>query len=277
MILVSWNIDRRPQAWRELLKFGADVALLQEATRPPNEVASSIDVDAEPWRTESFGDARPWRTAVVRLTDRVRVAWFQPLPLKKADPENPEVMAVSRLGTLAAARVTAEDGTELVVASMYGLWENPHCSTRSNWIYADASVHRVISDLAAFIGRQSGHRVLAAGDLNILHGYGDLGSPYWRNRYETVFARMAAMGVPFVGPQAPNGRRADPWPAELPSGSMNVPTYFAAPGMTPAQAQRQLDFVFASRDLAGRVNVRALNEPENWGPSGHCRIRIEVS
>jgi hypothetical protein len=69
MILVSWNIDRRPQAWRELLESDADIALLQEATRPPKDVMSEIKVDSEPWRTESFGDARPWRTAVVQLTD----------------------------------------------------------------------------------------------------------------------------------------------------------------------------------------------------------------
>jgi hypothetical protein len=273
MILVSWNIDRWPEAWRELLNSGADVALLQEATRPPNDVASRIEVDEAPWRTQGAG---PWRAAIVRLTDRVEVKWFRSAPLGEADPDHQDVLAVSRLGTLAAARIKADDGTDFVVASMYGLWERPHHSIRSNWIYADASVHRLISDLAAFVGRQKGHRILAAGDLNILHGYGDNGSPYWGARYETVFARMQALGIPFVGPHAPNGRCAEPWPAELPADSMNVPTYFARPRMTPAQAQRQLDFVFASRDLTTRIKVQALNEPENWGPSGHCRIRIEL-
>jgi hypothetical protein len=31
--------------------------------------------------------------------------------------------------------------------------------------------------------------------------------------------RMAALGFKFVGPQAPNGRRAEPWPKELPRAS----------------------------------------------------------
>jgi hypothetical protein len=46
--------------------------------------------------------------------------------------------------------------------------------------------------------------------------------------------------------------------------------------MTPTTAERQLDFVFASTDLAGRVHVRALNEPDEWGPSDHCRVWIEL-
>lgn len=71
------------------------------------------------------------------------------------------------------------DGKPLLIASMYGLWERPHASTGSAWIYADASVHRAISDLAGLIGQQSGHNIIAAGDLNILHGYGEDGCAYW--------------------------------------------------------------------------------------------------
>ena len=29
--------------------------------------------------------------------------------------------------------------------------------------------------------------------------------------------------------------------------------------------------------MADSVSVRALNEPEQWGPSDHCRLEIEVS
>ena len=31
-------------------------------------------------------------------------------------------------------------------------------------------------------------------------------------------------------------------------------------------ATRQLDFVFASTDVAGQCRVSALNEPDDWGP-----------
>jgi hypothetical protein len=183
---------------------------------------------------------------------------------------------VSRLGTVSVANVDLSDGTRVTLASVYGAWERPHAGTGSGWIYADASVHRVISDLARLVGQQVGHRIVLAGDLNILHGHGEDGSSYWARRYRTVFDRMEALGLPFVGPQEPHGRKADPWPAELPLDSRNVPTYYTS-HMTPATAQRQMDFVFASTSLASRVSVRALNQPEEWGPSDHCRLLIDLS
>jgi exonuclease III len=54
-----------------------------------------------------------------------------------------------------------------------------------------------------------------------------------------------------------------------------VPT-FHHNRQTPATATRQLDFVFASQSLADSVSVRALNEPDEWGPSDHCRVVIDV-
>ena len=60
------------------------------------------------------------------------------------------------------------------------------------------------------------------------------------------------------------------------SDSKNVPTYHTI-RQSPATAKRQLDFVFASRDLADSIHVRALNEPDQWGPSDHCIIEVEVS
>jgi len=145
-----------------------------------------------------------------------------------------------------------------------------------SWNIVDASVHRVISDLSLLIGRQRGHRIIAAGDLTIYHGYGEDKSGYWIGRYDTVFDRMAAIGLPFVGPQYPNGRQPDPWPPELPKDSKNVPTYCKEFRQNPAAAVHQLDYVFASEGMANSVKVCALNRPEEWGPSDHCRIEIEV-
>ncbi len=271
--LIAWNIGRRDDAWRHLLEADADIALLQEATAPPPDVAGRLEVDPAPWCTAGPEENRLWRTAVARLSARVGVKWLEPKPLESARPGE---LAVSRSGTLAAAILTPSAGEPLVVASIYAVWEKPHGTTGSDWIYADASVHRLVSDLSSLIGQQRGHRILAAGDLNILHGYGEGGSAYWAGRYATVFDRMAALGLSFAGPQAPAGRRAEPWPEELPRESHNVPT-FHANRQEPGTATRQLDFVFVSRDLAEHVRVRALNEPDRWGPSDHCRIEIEVA
>ncbi len=274
MKIVSWNIAHREEPWRRLLKMDADVALLQEAGPPPPDVAGRLlKIDPADWVTAGAEPVRKWRTAIVQLSDRVTVEWVEGKPITDAGYGD---LPISVPGTLTAARVTPKGGKELIVASMYALWSHPHSSTASSWIFADVSAHRIISDLSAFIGRQTGHRLLAAGDLNILHGYGEHGDPYWAARYDTVFKRMEALGLPFVGPQSPNGRQANPWPAELPRDSKNVPTYHTNK-LTQADATRQLDFAFASKGLAQSVSVRALNEPDEWGPSDHCRLEIEVS
>ena len=270
--MVTWNIARREEAWRSLLDTDYDIALLQEASEPPEDVAQRIGVDRAVWRTAGADARRLWRTAVVRLSDRVSVQWLEPKSIGGACSGE---LAVSRLGTLAGAIITPVQGDPFVALSLYAAWERPCRTTNSSWIYADGSVHRLISDISALIGQERGHRIIAAGDLNILHGYGENGSGYWAARYATVFGRMAALGLPFVGPQAPAGRRADPWPVELPRDSNNVPTYRTRQ-QTPATAARQLDFVFASDSMAQHTQVTARNAPEDWGPSDHCRVEITI-
>jgi hypothetical protein len=65
-------------------------------------------------------------------------------------------------------------------------------------------------------------------------------------------------------------------PSELPERAHSVSTYHTR-AQGPAGAQRQLDFVFASPSIAERVEVRALNGVEEWGPSDHCRIAIDLA
>ncbi len=270
--ILSWNIAGMIEPWHWLVDSEADVALLQEAGNPPAELNDQIGADGLPWSTPGYDGARAWRAAVVKLSNDVTVQWIDAKLLHEAGYGE---LGVSRPGTLAAAHVEAPGLEPLMVVSAYSLWTGPHRSTGSSWIVSDASAHRLVSDISMLIGKQSGHRIIVAGDFNILHGHGEYGSPYWAARYGTVFDRMEALGLPFVGPQHPFGRQAVPWPDELPCVSKNVPTFHSSQ-QTPAAATRQLDFVFASRGLEGSLQVRALNEPDQWGPSDHCRLEIEV-
>lgn len=272
MRIISWNMAHRRESWYHLLNIRPDIALLQEASEPPDEIKQDFLVDPEPWYTEGPGNNRRWRTAIVRFNPTIDIEWIKPYAINQADYKQ---FAVSRIGTLTAAKVREKAGEELILISMYGLWESLHELTTGNWIYADASVHRLISDLSVFIGRQQGHRILAAGDLNSLYGHGENGSPYWAERYATIFSRMDALGLEFIGPQAPNGRQAEPWPLELPKISKNVPTYHST-RKSPTLASRQLDFVFASSEIAQQCRVSALNDPKEWGPSDHCVIQIDL-
>lgn len=305
--VVSWNIATRREPWRELTQMDADVALLQEATPPPDDVVRQRGAALPPgenvapleigpqeaWDSHSWNSdwwhGRGWPALydrwpmVVRLSDRVDVEWFTQVGPAWRHPAANEI-AVSGIGTLAAARVTARDGSvePFLVVSMYGQWLGPHPSVQTSWSigYADASVHRIISDLSAFIGHEDPgrHRILAAGDLNIAHGYGDGGNPsYWEARYRSVFERMAAIGLDFIGPQAPQGRQAETRAMREPADSRNVVTFYL-PGKNPATASNnQLDYAFASRGFHECVQVRAMNAVEEWGASDHCRLLIEIA
>ena len=286
--VVSWNVARRHAPWRELVEMGADVALLQEAGNCPADIADRVDTgppeswDSHRWNSDWWQGRFPrlfdrW-PKIVKLSDRVDVEWFRQVsPIGWVDEDE---IAVSGIGTIAAARVTSARAEPFVAVSMYARWLSPHPSTHSKWGtgYSDGSAHRIISDLSAFIGSTdpTTHRILAAGDLNTFYGAADDNRLVLAARDRTVFARMDALGLEFLGPQAPEGgRRAEPTPPGLPADTRNVPTFRAA-GQKPEAAANQLDYVFASKGFHESVKPRALNTPDEWGSSDHCRILIEI-
>ena len=288
--IVCWNIAKRPAPWKELLKMDADVALLQEVNR--KDIPASAKANPYPPQSEYGYDRWP---LVAQLSDKVEVEWFKLVNAAQLTIRANEI-AVSDLYTIAAARVTplpnGKPASEPFVAvSMYARWLEPHPlatqtaprkkgTGRIN-IYSDASAHRIISDLAAFIGHTNpeSHRILAAGDLNTIYQETRLSL---QPRDTTVFDRMEALGFEFIGPRCPNAdRQADPVPEGLPSDTENVPTYLTAQqikGMrnTSTLTGHQLDYVFASKGFDESVSVYAMNDPARWGSSDHCRIVIEV-
>ena len=271
--LLSWNMNQKVDNWQTVLDSGVDAAMLQEAKAPPAEIAGKFMFQQE---VEPALSSLPWRALVAGLANNDKYE-FIPIRTQSLGGSDPEALMVSRPGTLDAAVIRIkETGEEITVVSLYSTWMNPIKQTGSSWIFADGSAHRLVSDLSGLIGNQNKHKIIAAGDLNILYGYGEYGSPYWSKRYNTVFDRMTALGMRFVGPQAPDGgRQAEPWPEELPEDSLNVPTFYTN-RQTPATASRQLDFVFTSESIADRVSVKALNSVEEWGPSDHCQISIKL-
>ena len=266
----SWNVNGL-HLWDRLTGAEVDVALLQEAPVPTaSREGAVVPNPATSWGTAGW--SKRLGTAVVATSESTPL---EPLPLTSAEERAPGALLASRRGTLAAARVVI-GGERITLVSLYAGWEKSVLGDRPWTIYADAAAHRLLSDLSGIVDSARSHRIIAAGDLNILHRYGDYGSPYWGARYATVFNRAEAMGLRFVGPQAPHGRQASPRPAELPDGSQDVPTYHTRQ-QGPMGATRQLDFVFASDVLADRLSVRALNaDPAEWGPSDHCRVAIEL-
>ena len=71
--VIAWNIARRSEAWRLLADLDAEIGLLQEANAPPADVIAKVTVDPAPWE---IGTTQLWRTAIVKLSDRVQVNWL---------------------------------------------------------------------------------------------------------------------------------------------------------------------------------------------------------
>ena len=281
--VVSWNVGKRADPWHELVQMArdgdADVALLQEAGSPPGNLIDLVQYEDRVFWNRHLYDRWP---LVVKLTDRVTISRYRQVP--PISDVGVDAVGVSGIGTIAAARVVPRESEEeaFVAVSMYARWLKPHPSAKSSWAvgYADASAHRIMSDLSAFIGHYTSdpekpvkHRILAAGDLNMFYGatQSRLSLP---RRDRTVWDRMQALGLEFLGPQTPPGRRAQS-PADVPAETKNTPTVYY-PGGGPETAANQLDYAFASRGFHERASVRAMNDVEEWGSSDHCRLMIQV-
>ena len=272
--IVCWNIAMSDAAYPALQEMDADVALLQEVgPGAAEQMQGALGGREERW---DWGRRDRW-PAVAKLSDRVEVERFRPVLLPVADAGEDEI-AVSDPAALAAARVTLlPDGEPFIVVSMYGRWLSPHPRADNSTIYSDASVHRIISDLSAFIGGwPKSPRIIAAGDLNTIYGATEESALETPIRAQTVFDRMNAIGMEFVGPRAgEGGRKADPPSVDVPPDTRNVPTYHTNRA-SPETARNQLDYAFVSHGFGASVSVRAMNGVDEWGPSDHCRIVIEV-
>ena len=232
----------------------ADLALLQEAGRPPGDAVGRVEYEdsvfVEPDVVRPLAGGRE---AVQSRHDRAvpaGSAYQQP---------GGDAIGVSGIGTIAAARVIprGSEAEAFIAASMYAAWLDPHPSAKTSWMdtYADASAHRILSDLSVFISptNRTKHRILAAGDLNMF--YGATGSRLsMPERERTVWGRMEALGLVFLGPQAPHGRSAESAPDDVPHDTKNVPTFYRSGGPEAAVNQP-----FSQRGAAAPDSFRTVD------------------
>ena len=275
--IVSWNIAKRRKPWFELAEMArrgeADLALLQEAGEPPSEIADRFRYENESLESALL-DKWP---LVVQLSDKVGVEWFRQVPVKGWGCSDREI-EVSGIGTMAVARVVPCGQAEeaFLAVSMYArwTWAHPIYTVKRLGKHADISAHRILCDLQSFMDYldPSRYPMLAAGDLNLCYG---ATKSRWYVRERVVWDRFKALGLEFLGPQFPNGRAPASTPPESPEHTRDVPTWHTN-RQTPAEANRQLDYAFASRGFHEAVTVRALNGVEEWGSSDHCRLLIDV-
>ena len=155
----------------------------------------------------------------------------------------------------------------------------PHPCTPTAWSvgYADAMAHRAILDLSAFIGHKdpARHRIVVAGDFNLIHGATERNPLAFPARDRSVYAGFDALGFEFVGWQYLTGRLADPSPSALAPDTRKVPIYHST-RQTPRTVANQLDCEFVSHGFPSEVRTRAFDDPEEWRPSDDCPIAIRV-
>lgn len=219
--IVCWNMQYKRASWFFLREQhgDADVALLQEACTPPDDVATALNVGSGPW-------PRSCSDVVVGIPGKVSIKRVL-LPDLRSSVTHSDICDPS------VAIATLPTGEQLGLVSV------------------EAS-HRTSPDLPKMMREIQQY---CGGDLPYIVA-GDLTT--WWDSDTTVFADMMRMGLPLIGPQA-------------------ATFYSPLHKQTPFDAQLQLDYVFASRSIAHRVTVRALNGVEEWGPSDHCRLLIEVA
>ena len=64
--VVSWNIAKSHEPWRQLLQMGADIALLQEAGPVPPDVAGEVDTGpVEHW------DSHVWNSRCTKAGSNI--------------------------------------------------------------------------------------------------------------------------------------------------------------------------------------------------------------
>ena len=268
---MSWNMNQQESAWSHLEELAAQndvsVALLQEARRPGSpprgwRVHPPADLE-ELWRITvpryyraSDGDLKETKrwfaSAVVGSGDRT-VAPRVPVELHEAAEGT---FAASHPGQFAVADMALAGGRSLTVVSLYGIWDR---MLDSGDVYAEATLHRAISDLTMIFQERCADHVLVAGDLNI-YSYAD--GTVWGDRYLTVFSRLAAYGLEAVGPFRPDGeRRLERCPCpDAECRHVNTFLYRSDRRSRP----HQLDFVFATPALRDRLVAWWADSDPDW-------------
>ena len=272
MKLISWNMNQRAKNWDVLTRWmqehDAVAAMVQEAVAPPPAMADPLRVFGDPsLRTN------PWRMPVPVATKRdfaSAVAVRTDVPV---EPWYPESIGESAYGTPVISHPgqwvaigVGEPRKRVWVVSLYGLWDTMP-ETRD--IFAQATLHRALSDLAFLFQARTTRRVVVAGDLNIWRGYGHKS---WEPGYRTVFDRIAAYGFTFVGPLRAAGRPLKDCPCRGGADCLHVRTYrhLHRESGTPYQN----DFAFVRGVHVSRCV--ALDEELYWKDSDHCPLLIEI-
>lgn len=240
-----WNMAHKVNNWDVLATLDADVALLSEATPPPEGIRAISHSSTE----GRDGYPRHWSTAVasthpLRPIDDARAASRG--RTRNVPFEN------SRPGSWAAAVVSIDGLGDVTVISLYGLLDE----------MSDASVHRSLSEVSPiFDDDRYNANVLMGGDLNTSTGWDPHTDGRHLARDRAVLQRIAAYGlVDCLIQERPAGALKD---CRCADGDDCTHTWTRLDPRHP-MIPYQMDYLFASPALVERlVGCEALS-PLEW-------------
>ena len=167
--VVSWNIAKKRDPQFELANMPnrgeVDLALLQEAGKPPSEIADRLHYknDPTPWVSGTW-----WCNCPTRWRSSGSGRFLR----RKSTAERMSERAVSGRWQSRVVPCGQEEDAFLAV-SRYARWTQAHPITgKRPGIHAGVSVHRILFDLQTFMDylEPSRYRMLAAGELNLCYG-----------------------------------------------------------------------------------------------------------
>lgn len=254
MKIVSWNMQNKSESWRFLLgprHDDYDFALIGESCDPRPRIGRTVtesgwDIPLDTWDKQPGEKRKRYRQEVLGICGGWQIERLDRNAILDAAPASPDLVQVpSIFRRWHRAAVVERSGREYCLVCVV----SGHRQAQS--------LPELIEGVRSVLQGRASMPMIVAGDLTT---NGD--------DSEKMFGRMKDMGLPWVGPTAPNyiqviGRK--PHQRE-----------------TPADAHRHLNHVFVSDEIADRVTATALNDPDEnsvafWGPSDHCRILIEIA
>jgi hypothetical protein len=97
--IITWNMAHNAANWQTVLDSNIDVALLQEALVPPNQLRDEFIICEE---DEGVKSGHTWRTMVAGLVGS-EIIDFVPIKTQPLGGNDPSALMVSRPGSLSAA------------------------------------------------------------------------------------------------------------------------------------------------------------------------------
>jgi endonuclease/exonuclease/phosphatase family metal-dependent hydrolase len=157
------------------------------------------------------------------------------------------------------------EGDELLIVSVYALWDYSWLRPGDKPAYSETSLHRTLSDLAPLIDvARTRQPVVVAGDLNASTQF----PPPFRESYRLVHERLAQFGLVNVSV----GAEDDPL-----DGCPCVDTVCRHVRTLEGETPYQDDYVYASPDVADRASFAVERSSVAEAVSDHYPLIVTLT